>query len=71
MFGNDVITGYGSTHIPTVPGKTVRKVAMFVPESSTLTQSVMSFFTGRRAEFVDSRIVSMSHGREGNHETTC
>ncbi|CAD5235751.1 unnamed protein product [Bursaphelenchus xylophilus] len=64
MFGNDVIRGYGATFIPTAPGRSQRTVAMFVPQASTATQRILSFFTGRRAEFVDSRIVSMSQGRE-------
>ncbi|CAD5228328.1 unnamed protein product [Bursaphelenchus okinawaensis] len=64
MFGNDVIRGYGATFIPTAPGRTQRSIAIFVPQASTTTQRIMSFFTGRRAEFVDSRIVSMSQGRE-------
>ncbi|KAI6226927.1 hypothetical protein M3Y95_00672900 [Aphelenchoides besseyi] len=63
-FGNDVIRGYGATYIPSVPGRTIRKIPMFVPQASTLIQNILSFFTGRRAEFVDPRIVAMSQGRE-------
>ncbi|KAI6243734.1 hypothetical protein M3Y99_00036800 [Aphelenchoides fujianensis] len=69
-FGNDVIRGYGATYVPTIAGRTTRKVAMFVPQASTLMQNVMSFFTGRRAEFVDPRIVAMSQGREVTRVTT-
>lgn len=39
---------------------------VFVPQASTLIQKMLSFFTGRRAEFVDPRIVSMAQGREGD-----
>uniref|UniRef100_A0AC34FB32 B9 domain-containing protein 1 n=1 Tax=Panagrolaimus sp. ES5 TaxID=591445 RepID=A0AC34FB32_9BILA len=64
LFGNDVIRGYGSAFLPTVPGRTERKVAVFVPEASTTMHKILGFFTGRRAEFVDPRIVSTSEGRE-------
>lgn len=64
-FGNDVIRGYGAAYIPTVPGKSTQVVPVFVPQASTLIQGILSFFTGRRAEFVDPRIVSMAQGREG------
>lgn len=46
--------------------RTTQIVPLFVPQASTLIQKMLSFFTGRRAEFVDPRIVSMTHGREGN-----
>ncbi|KAH7718754.1 B9 protein [Aphelenchoides avenae] len=63
-FGNDVIRGYGAVHLPTVPGRAARKVAMFLPEASTAIQKLLGYVTGRRAEFVDPRIVAMSEGRE-------
>jgi hypothetical protein len=67
--------------VPTVPGRyltsvssnivkldfrTTQVVPLFVPQASTLIQRILSFFTGRRAEFVDPRIVSMAQGREGS-----
>ncbi|CAG9535502.1 unnamed protein product [Cercopithifilaria johnstoni] len=64
FFGNDVVCGYGATHIPTVPGRTVRKIALFVPEASTLLQRFIGWFTGKRAEFVDSRIIATADGRQ-------
>uniref|UniRef100_A0A7E4VUR9 B9 domain-containing protein 1 n=1 Tax=Panagrellus redivivus TaxID=6233 RepID=A0A7E4VUR9_PANRE len=63
-FGNDVIRGYGSTHLPTVPGKTERKIPVFTPVASTVMHKLIGFFTGRRAEYVDPRIVATSEGRE-------
>ncbi|VDK77056.1 unnamed protein product [Litomosoides sigmodontis] len=64
FFGNDVVCGYGATHIPTVPGRTVRKISLFVPEASTLLQRFIGWITGKRAEFIDSRIVATADGRQ-------
>ncbi|EFO17797.1 hypothetical protein LOAG_10702 [Loa loa] len=64
FFGNDVVCGYGAVHIPTVPGRTVRRIALFVPEASTLLQRVIGWLTGKRAEFVDPRIVATADGRQ-------
>uniref|UniRef100_A0A914DJK4 B9 domain-containing protein 1 n=1 Tax=Acrobeloides nanus TaxID=290746 RepID=A0A914DJK4_9BILA len=63
-FGNDVIRGYGAAYLPTVSGRAKRSMAIFVPEASTAMHKILGFFTGRRAEFVDPRIVSMSEGRD-------
>ncbi|VDN42087.1 unnamed protein product [Gongylonema pulchrum] len=65
-FGNDIVCGYGATHIPTVPGRTIRRIAMFVPEASTPLQRFLGWITGKRAEFVDPRIVATGTGRQGN-----
>ncbi|VDM41220.1 unnamed protein product [Toxocara canis] len=62
-FGNDVVRGYGAVHIPTVPGRRVRRIAMFVPEASTSVQKFVAWITGKRAEFVDPRIVTSANGR--------
>uniref|UniRef100_A0A8R1TQU1 B9 domain-containing protein 1 n=1 Tax=Onchocerca volvulus TaxID=6282 RepID=A0A8R1TQU1_ONCVO len=64
FFGNDVICGYGAVHIPTVPGRTIRKITMFVPEASTLLQRFIGWLTGKRAEFVDPKIVATADGRQ-------
>ncbi len=64
MFGNDVVRGYGSTHIPPIAGTHNRRIAMFVPQSSSLLHQFMSWFTGRKPEFVDSKVVAQSEGRE-------
>uniref|UniRef100_A0A915D9C6 B9 domain-containing protein 1 n=1 Tax=Ditylenchus dipsaci TaxID=166011 RepID=A0A915D9C6_9BILA len=70
-FGNDaVIRGYGSTYIPSTPGRVIRQVPIFVPQASTGIQKIIGYFTGRRAEFVDPRIVSMSEGREVTRVST-
>uniref|UniRef100_A0A0M3IRX5 B9 domain-containing protein 1 n=1 Tax=Ascaris lumbricoides TaxID=6252 RepID=A0A0M3IRX5_ASCLU len=62
-FGNDVVRGYGAVHIPTVPGRSVRHIAMFVPEASTTVQKFFGWITGKRAEFIDPRIVAYADRR--------
>ncbi|VDK25225.1 unnamed protein product [Anisakis simplex] len=44
-------------------GRCVRRIAMFVPESSTPLQKFIGWITGKRAEFIDPRIVASSDGR--------
>lgn len=44
--------------------RTIRKVPIFLPQASTSIQQIISFFTGKRAEFVDPRIVATNEGRE-------
>uniref|UniRef100_A0A1I8EDK0 B9 domain-containing protein 1 n=1 Tax=Wuchereria bancrofti TaxID=6293 RepID=A0A1I8EDK0_WUCBA len=64
FFGNDVVCGYGAIHIPTVPGRSVRRIILFVPEASTLLQRFIGWLTGKRAEFVDSTIPAMADSRQ-------
>uniref|UniRef100_A0A914VM81 B9 domain-containing protein 1 n=1 Tax=Plectus sambesii TaxID=2011161 RepID=A0A914VM81_9BILA len=63
-FGNDVVRGYGATHIPIMPGQQKRRIPMFVPESSSSLQKFLAWISGKRPEFVDPRIVAHSEGRE-------
>lgn len=63
-FGNDVARGYGVCHVPLVPGKHKRTVAMFVPESTSKLQKFTSWFLGRRPEYVDPRVIAQGEGRE-------
>lgn len=64
FFGNDIVIGYGSTHVPPIAGVHRRKIALFKPDSSSLIQRFLSWFTGRTPEFVDPKVVSQSEGRE-------
>ncbi|KAI1309071.1 B9 domain-containing protein 1 [Halotydeus destructor] len=64
MFGNDIPSGYGSTHIPPVPGRHEVRIPLFVPKSSSLVNQINAFFSGRRPEFVDPNIVAQAEGRE-------
>ena len=42
---------------------------MFVPQATSLLQHAIGFFTGRRTEFIDPRIVTTPHGREGKSQS--
>ncbi|XP_010140142.1 PREDICTED: B9 domain-containing protein 1, partial [Buceros rhinoceros silvestris] len=64
FFGNDVVRGYGAVHVPLTPGRHTRTIAMFVPESTSTLQKFTSWFTGRRPEFTDPRVVARGEGRE-------
>lgn len=65
LFGHDIIKGYAVTHLPTVPGRTKRSIPVFIPQTSTMIQKIIGFFTGRRAEFIDPRIIAESEDRYG------
>ncbi|XP_010212509.1 PREDICTED: B9 domain-containing protein 1 [Tinamus guttatus] len=64
VFGNDVVRGYGAVHVPIEPGRHIRTLPMFVPESTSRLQRFTSWFTGRRPEFTDPRVVAQGEGRE-------
>jgi len=64
VFGNDVVRGYGVCHVPISAGKWNKKIAMFVPESSSLLQRITSWLTGRRPEYIDPRVLAQGEGRE-------
>ncbi|KAM9467128.1 B9 domain-containing protein 1 isoform 2-T2 [Salvelinus alpinus] len=63
-FGNDVVRGYGATHIPFTPGQHTRTIPMFVPESTSRLQKFTSWLLGRRPEFTDPKVVAQGEGRE-------
>lgn len=63
FFGNDVVRGYGATHVPSISGHHERQIATFVPKSSSLLNAFQTWFTGKRAEFLDSRIVAQGNDR--------
>lgn len=62
-FGHDVPRGYGSVHIPPIPGRHRLQVPLFVPESSSFASQISSWFSGRRPEFVDPKVVAQGEGR--------
>lgn len=45
--------------------RTKRRCPIFLPQASTAIQRLMGFFTGRRAEFIDPRIMAMAESRDG------
>ncbi|XP_014678668.1 PREDICTED: B9 domain-containing protein 1-like [Priapulus caudatus] len=62
--GRDVARGYGVCHVPPAPGRHRRRVAMFVPESTSKLQKLTSWLLGRRPEYVDPCVVAHGEGRE-------
>ncbi|CAL8287524.1 unnamed protein product [Boreogadus saida] len=63
-FGNDVVRGYGATHIPFSPGQHTKTIPMFVPESTSRLQKFTSWLMGRRPEYTDPKVVAQGEGRE-------
>ncbi|XP_075879983.1 B9 domain-containing protein 1 [Nelusetta ayraudi] len=64
VFGNDVVRGYGVTHIPFTPGQHTRTIPMFVPEPTWRIQKFTSWLLGRRPEYTDPKVVAQGEGRE-------
>ncbi|XP_063720736.1 B9 domain-containing protein 1-like [Symsagittifera roscoffensis] len=64
VFGNEVVRGYTSCHIPITAGRHRRKLGMFVPQSSSSFQKFLGWFLGKRPEFIDPKVVAHSDGRE-------
>lgn len=63
-FGNEIVRGYGSAHVPLEPGSHSVKIPTFVPKSSSLIQRVVSYLFGSGPEFVDPRVVAGGDGRD-------
>lgn len=63
--GKDTIEGYCSQHLPLQPGKHVRYLRLYAPESSSMCQRLIAWITGNRPEFFDSRFAAAGKGREG------
>jgi hypothetical protein len=64
MWGKDVIRGYGSTFVPTTPGRHVRYVRLFTPVSSSICRQVTSWLVSNPPEFFDSTFIAQGKGRE-------
>jgi hypothetical protein len=50
LFGRYVVRGYGSTLVPTVPGRYVRYIRCFSPVASTMLQNFLGWLTGSSPE---------------------
>ena len=50
LLGRYVVRGYGSTLLPTVPGRYIRYIRCFTPLASTLLQSFLGWLTGSTPE---------------------
>uniref|UniRef100_A0AC35UI04 Aminotran_1_2 domain-containing protein n=1 Tax=Rhabditophanes sp. KR3021 TaxID=114890 RepID=A0AC35UI04_9BILA len=70
LFGHDIIYGYGCVHLPTVSGTSKLTIPLFVPQSSSGINRIMGVLTGRRAEFIDPRVITSFEGREITRVTT-
>ncbi|XP_047427395.1 B9 domain-containing protein 1 [Mugil cephalus] len=64
VFGNDVVRGYGATHIPITAGQHSKSIPMFVPEPSWRLQKFTGWLLGRRPEYTDPKVVAQGEGRE-------
>uniref|UniRef100_A0A8C5EPK7 B9 domain-containing protein 1 n=2 Tax=Gouania willdenowi TaxID=441366 RepID=A0A8C5EPK7_GOUWI len=64
VFGNDVVRGYGATHVPFTPGRHTRTIPMFVPEPTWRLQKFTGWLMGRRPEYTDPKVVAHGEGRE-------
>ncbi|XP_032442602.1 B9 domain-containing protein 1 [Xiphophorus hellerii] len=64
VFGNDVVRGYGATHIPFTPGQHIKTIPMFVPEPTWRLQKFTGWLLGRRPEYTDPKVVAHGEGRE-------
>lgn len=62
-FGNDVVRGYATTHLPSIAGHHDKQLPAFVPRSSSLMNAFHSWFSGKKPEFSDSRIVAQGKDR--------
>lgn len=61
----EVIVGYGNTHVPTTPGRHVRKIKLFRPRASSFMVAFIGWLKGIVAELIDpSRTLAKTDGRE-------
>ncbi|CAG7828467.1 unnamed protein product [Allacma fusca] len=64
FLGNHVARGYGSTFLPITTGTSMKKIHLFVPESSSYIQKISSWIVGRRPEFIDPKLIAQGDGRQ-------
>jgi B9 domain-containing protein 1 len=70
FLGRDIVRGYGSFHVPTVPGRYSSTVPMFTPLPLSLMDRVATTLTGQVTEFYDSKFISRGTGREVTRVTS-
>ena len=63
-FGNDMIVGYGAIHVPAQVGHHELEVPLFKPDSASLMQSLIGFFSGITPEYIDMKFISGGSDRE-------
>jgi B9 domain-containing protein 1 len=69
FLGREVVLGYGSMLVPTVPGRYIRYVRTFAPVSGSAVQGFLAWLTANRPEFVRPDFVTENKGREGTPPT--
>jgi B9 domain-containing protein 1 len=69
LFGNDMLVGYGATHIPTTAGAHEIDIPLFAPAPQSVFQKISAWFTGLAPELVDVDSVATGEFRECLH--TC
>ena len=62
--GRDVVQGYGSVLVPTVPGQHERIVHMYAPLPSSVWQRFTAWLSGTPAEFYDAKFVARGEHRD-------
>lgn len=70
FLGRDIVRGYGSVHVPTVPGRYSSVVPMLTPRPLSLMDAVTTGLTGQATEFHDVTFVSRAQGREVTRVTS-
>ncbi|KAH0791031.1 B9 domain-containing protein 1 [Histomonas meleagridis] len=64
LFGNEMVVGYGASHIPLQPGHHEINIPLFVPASASMMQTIIGFFTGVSPEYVDLKFIANGANRE-------
>lgn len=64
FFGRDVIRGYGSLLIPTLPGRREVTVDMYRPVSGSKWHEFMNWWKGTIPEYYETAFIARSEGRE-------
>ena len=65
FFGNDVVCGYGVTHVPTQPGSHTRYVHVFRPISSSFMAEICGQVKGTPAHYLTpTTLLDTNNGRE-------
>ncbi|KAJ3395872.1 B9 domain-containing protein 1 [Lobulomyces angularis] len=64
FMGRDIVKGYGCLRLPRSSGRFTKYISMITPLASSPLSNFLSFITGRKPEFIDSKFISKSEGRE-------
>lgn len=65
FFGRSIPKGYGTTHVPTQPGRTCKTIRLFTPKSSSKLVEMIGRVKGKVAELMDApTFLANNDGRE-------